>query len=627
MSRHVSLRPWQRDALDAFGRRRGDNFLAVACPGAGKTTFALAACRQYLAGESRPLVVVVPTQHLKLQWAEAAARFGIHLDPDWTERSGLASDMHGIVTTYAQVAMSSGALAGLVTNGMVVLDEIHHAADERSWGDGVTQAFAPAACRLLLSGTPFRSDDSPIPFVGYSFGDYGDAIADYEYGYGEALLDGGVVRPVFFPRFDGHMEWRGADGEEHNATFNDDVTRDKWGARLRTALSIDGEWLPAVVTRAHERLVEIRKTHPEAGGLVIATDQEHARGIVKLLKRFHRVDAKLALSDDPKASQVITKFAASDDAWIVAVRMISEGVDIPRLRVGVYATTTVTPMFFRQAVGRIARWTPGQRSQRAYLFLPDDPRLRVHALGIAQSRRHSIELRLRRREADEGEFDAYPGAERAEDQQLSLFAALSSSVLGADESPIDGVDPDEDVVLEPADLRSFTIDLPPPPPLPGRVGDLEGVGPVRSRHSDKKRLRDRNASIVKDLARVTGLGHRAVNGELNRLAGIVRIDEATVPQLSRRATVANAWLDDPTSFVVGRGAAPVTRADRRSMPVTIDLRDPRPDMWSGASPPTDEPATPVSDALSPPSSDEVSSRLAALRRTLGTADAAAGATT
>ena len=623
MSRHVSLRPWQRDALDAFGRRRGDNFLAVACPGAGKTTFALAACRQYLAGESRPLVVVVPTQHLKLQWAEAAARFGIHLDPDWTERSGLASDMHGIVTTYAQVAMSSGALAGLVTNGMVVLDEIHHAADERSWGDGVTQAFAPAACRLLLSGTPFRSDDSPIPFVGYSFGDYGDAIADYEYGYGEALLDGGVVRPVFFPRFDGHMEWRGADGEEHNATFNDDVTRDKWGARLRTALSIDGEWLPAVVTRAHERLVEIRKTHPEAGGLVIATDQEHARGIVKLLKRFHRVDAKLALSDDPKASQVITKFASSDDAWIVAVRMISEGVDIPRLRVGVYATTTVTPMFFRQAVGRIARWTPGQRSQRAYLFLPDDPRLRVHALGIAQSRRHSIELRLRRREADEGEFDAYPGAERAEDQQLSLFAALSSSVLGADESPIDGVDPDEDVVLEPADLRSFTIDLPPPPPLPGRVGDLEGVGPVRSRHSDKKRLRDRNASMVKDLARVTGLGHRAVNGELNRLAGIVRIDEATVPQLSRRATVASAWLDDPTSFVVGRGAAPVTRADRRSMPVTIDLREPRPDMWSGASPPTDEPATPVSDA---PSSDEVSSRLAALRRALGTAAAAAGAT-
>jgi superfamily II DNA or RNA helicase len=629
VSRHVSLRPWQRDALDAFTRRRSSNFLTVACPGAGKTTFALAACRQFLGGEPRPVVVVVPTQHLKHQWADAAARFGIHLDPEWSERAGLAPDMHGIVTTYAQVSLSSSALAQLCTDGMVVLDEIHHAADERSWGDGVRAAFAPAACRLLLSGTPFRSDDSPIPFVEYSFGDYGDAMADYEYGYGEALRDGGVVRPVFFPRFDGAMEWRGADGEEHSATFNDDVTRDKWGARLRTALSLEGEWLPTVVQRAHERLLEVRRSHPEAGGLVIATDQEHARGVVKLLKRFHRVDAKLALSDDPNASKVISEFATSDDPWIVAVRMISEGVDIPRLRVGVYATTTVTPMFFRQAVGRIARWTPGQRSQRAYLFLPDDPRLRVHALGIAQSRRHSIELRVRRREAEEGELDEYPGGERTEEQQLSLFAALSSTVVDVTESPSDGVDPHEDIVLEPGDLRSFTIDLPPPPPLPGRVGDVEGVGPVRSRHSEKKRLRDRNASLVADIARVTGLGHRAVNAELNRLAGIVRIDEATVPQLARRAQAASSWIEDPASFVVGRAPAPVTRADRRATPV-IDLRAPaapsrpgepdpavsRPSAAAGGSPAAG--VSPGGAPSDPPAAEpaDVSSRFAALRRAL-----------
>ena len=610
MSRNVSLRPWQRDALDAFSRRRSENFLAVACPGAGKTTFALAACRQFLGGEPRPVVVIVPTHHLKHQWAEAAARLGVHLDPEWNERSGLADDMHGIVTTYAQVALSFAAIGGLAANGMVVLDEIHHAADERSWGDGVKAACASAACRLLLSGTPFRSDDSPIPFVGYSFGDYGDAVADYEYGYGEALRDGGVVRPVFFPRFDGHMEWRGADGDEHSATFNDDLTSDHWGARLRTALSLEGEWLPTVITRAHERLVEIRKSHPDAAGLVIATDQEHARGIVKLLKRFHRVDAKLALSDDPNASSVIADFARSTDPWIVAVRMISEGVDIPRLRVGVYATTTVTPMFFRQAVGRIARWIPGQRSQRAYLFLPDDPRLRVHALGIAQSRRHSIELRLRRREAEAGEFDDYPGAARAEEQQLSLFAPLSSSVVDAADSMIDGVDPHEDVVLEPGDLRSFTIDLPPPPPLPGRSTDLNGVGAVRSRHGEKKRWRDRNASLVADLARVAGLGHRAINSELNRLAGIVRIDEATVAQLARRAAAASTWLDDPPGFVVGRGVAPAPRAVRRSTPTMIDIRDAEPPLLAEPS------AAPESGAPAP---TDVSSRVAALRRLINPA--------
>jgi superfamily II DNA or RNA helicase len=215
MSRSVTLRPWQRDALEVFARRRTDDLLVVACPGAGKTTFALAAARQFLGGEARPVVVVVPTQHLKQQWAEAATRFGIHLDHHWDGRSPVAPDMHGIVTTYAQTASASPALARLSSSGIVVLDEIHHAADDRAWGAGVRDAFAPAACRLLLSGTPFRTDDNPIPFVRYSFGDYGDALADVDYGYGEALRDGGVVRPVFFPRFDGHMEWRAADGHVH----------------------------------------------------------------------------------------------------------------------------------------------------------------------------------------------------------------------------------------------------------------------------------------------------------------------------------------------------------------------------------------------------------------------------
>jgi superfamily II DNA or RNA helicase len=574
MSRAVTLRPWQRDALEAFARRASDDFLTVACPGAGKTTFALAACRQFLGGEPKPVVVVVPTQHLKLQWSEAAARFGIHLDPMWTERSGLAPDMHGIVTTYAQVSTSGPALAALCRDGIVVLDEVHHAADDRAWGDGVKDAFSDAACRLLLSGTPFRTDDNPIPFVHYSFGDYGDAVADYEYGYGEALRDGGVVRPVFFPRFDGHMEWRAADGEERSATFNDDITRDQWGARLRTALSLEGDWLPTVLGRAHERLVDIRRTHPNAGGLVIAIDHDHARGIARMLKRLTRTDAKIALSDDPKASRVIADFAHSEDQWIVAVRMISEGVDIPRLRVGVFATTTATPMFFRQAVGRIARWTPGLLSQRAYLFLPDEPRLRLHALGIAQARRHSIEIRRQAREAEPGELDEQRVIERAE-EQMSLFAALSSTVLGVDEPPHDGIDPSEDVHLEPADSRAFTIDLPPPPPLPGRLDALDGIPAGLTRRGEKTRLRDRNASLVADIARVSGLGHRAINAELNRLAGLVRIDDATVEQLHRRAEHARRWLDDPGAFTIGRAPAPT--------PPPIDLRDDAPEVAPPAS--------------------------------------------
>jgi len=495
-------------------------------------------------------VVVVPTQHLKRQWADAALRFGFHLDPAWSASDGKpAVDMHGVVVTYAQAASSSAELAAYCTNGIVVLDEIHHAASDRSWGDGVERAFSSAATRLLLSGTPFRTDDSPIPFVQYSWGDYGDAQPDYEYGYGEALRDGGVVRPVYFPRFDGHMEWINTDGTLIEATFEDEIASSEWGARLRTALSPDGEWIRTVLDQAHTKLTDIRRTHANAGGLIIATDHEHARSIVELLERRHGVTAHIVLSNDPKASDVIDAFATGDDQWIVAVRMISEGVDIPRLRVAVFATTTTTAMFFRQAVGRIARWTTGIVDQKAYMYLPDDLRLRSHAVNIAEQRRHSIEIRKER--AGEEGFDEV--AQERGGEQMSLFEALSSTVIDADSTaPSDGIDPDERMVVLPDDLEGFPVDLPPPPPLPGREAadaadpwqpQAATVEPALSRAQIKSDLRDKNSDRVREIVGRTGLGYPEVNMRLNRESGVDRITEATISALTRRLAVADRWID------------------------------------------------------------------------------------
>lgn len=547
----ITLRAWQRSAIQAFIDNDEPSFMTVACPGAGKTTFALAATCQWLGGERKPVVVVVPTQHLKIQWARAAERFGLHFDPSWAASDGPpAVDMHGVVVTYAQCATSTAPLASYSRGGIVLLDEVHHAASERSWGDAVELAFHDAATRLLLSGTPFRTDDSPIPFVRYSEGDYGDAMADYEYGYGEALNDGGVVRPVYFPRFDGHMEWMNTEGDLVEATFEDEILRSEWGARLRTALSVEGEWIKTVLAHADKRLRDTREGHPNAGGLVIALDHEHARGIADLLARRHGVTPRIALSDDPNASQIISDFAASDDPWIVAVRMISEGVDIPRLRVAVFATTTTTAMFFRQAVGRIARWTPGMRSQRAWMYLPDDLRLRHHATSIAEQRRHSIEMR-RVRERD-GEFDEVQEL-TGPSEQMSLFAALSSTVL-TEAPPEDGIDSSEHYEARPEDLEGYPMMLPPPPPLPGRDrfhGDLDPTAAAApeaslSRAEQKRDLRERNSLRVQELVARSGMEHAKVNTVLNRKVGIERITEATVTQLQRRLRAADQWVTELT---------------------------------------------------------------------------------
>jgi superfamily II DNA or RNA helicase len=562
MARRVRLRPWQKRALDRLATSDAADFLAVATPGAGKTTLALcAAVQDIAANRDRRLVVVAPTSHLKIQWADAAARFGLHLEAHWSPSGGrMPADVHGIVTTYQQVASNPVALRPLAARSLVILDEVHHAGDERAWGESVRRAFEVAPRRVALSGTPFRSDTAAIPFVRY-VGD--EALPDFEYGYGDALADGRVVRPVYFPRINGFMEWIAPDGTANAAAFDDPLDRARAAQRLRTALSLEGDWLAAVLLQANERLTALRRHHPDAAGLVIAADQDHAQGTAELLRDRCRVRATVAVSDDPLSSSRIARFSASNDPWIVAVRMVSEGVDIPRLRVGVYATTTTTELFFRQAVGRFVRWTPGVPRQKAYLFIPDDARLRTWASQIVDARRHSLRKPERAGDEpsdDEAAFDdAVPGSDDSE--QLSMFAALSAVATGSDESSV--FDADEAVLdrldrldrLDSLDRIDGGVDgdgelLLALPALPGGpngehpVGQHPNGGPagVANPRHERSRLRERNTKLVQDLVWATGLGHAQVNGRLNRLVGLRRIDEATVDQLRSRAQQAERWL-------------------------------------------------------------------------------------
>jgi len=541
MARSLRLRRWQKAALDVLLGSEGPDFLAVATPGSGKTTFALAAVRVMLGQHpGRRVIVIAPTQHLKRQWAEAAEALDLHLDTGWSSSDvRLPADVHGLVTTYQQVAHCADDLARLAAGAIVVLDEVHHAGDEQAWGQAVRVACRDAAVRLCLSGTPFRSDTRAIPFVRYD-GD-GMAVPDVEYGYSHALHDGGVVRPVRFPRIDGEMEWIASDGTHAEASFADQLDAVAGAQRLRTALSVEGEWLADVIGRAHETLLEVRRTHPEAAGLVIAIDQDHARGIAQILHRRCGVEPVVAVSEDAGASRNIAEFAHGTRPWIVAVRMVSEGVDIPRLRVGVFATTTTTELFFRQAVGRLVRWTRGLGPQPAYMFIPDDPRLRRHASTIAEQRRHS----LRRLDENGDPIAADPGVDalrisRVIEEQMSLFAPLAARALAG--SPMS--DPEMDgmaAMPEPDDDDALVLELAPAPRAGGAAEHVASV-PHLSPREHRRILRDANAAAVAELVRVVDMTHAQINAELNRRIGIQRIGEATISELEQRRGAALAWL-------------------------------------------------------------------------------------
>jgi superfamily II DNA or RNA helicase len=389
------LRTWQREALQAYRETGATDFLVTATPGAGKTTFALTLAADLLAGRVVDRVIVVcPTDHLRTQWAEAALAAGIALDPTLPNNVGpVRPDLQGYVTTYAQVA-GRPAIHEARTRAkrtLVVLDEVHHAGDGLSWGEAVALAFDGAKRRVCLTGTPFRTrPDERIPFVRYEpDGDGGLAsTADYGYGYREALRDG-VVRPVVFAAYTGVSRWRNSAGEVISASLTGESTKSVEATAWRTALDPGGEWVPHVIAAMDERLTHLREAGmPDAAGLVLASDQDDARAYAAIVKRVTGTKPVLILSDDPKASKKISAFAESDDRFAVCVRMISEGVDVPRAACLAWMTSYRTPLFFAQAVGRVVRSRrPGES---ATVFLPAVRPLLALAAEMESERNHVL---------------------------------------------------------------------------------------------------------------------------------------------------------------------------------------------------------------------------------------------
>jgi superfamily II DNA or RNA helicase len=553
------LRAWQRKALVGYLRRRSEDFMAVATPGAGKTTFALRIAAELLAdGTVEAVTVVCPTEHLKTQWAQAAARVGIELDHSFRNSDVHSSrDFHGAVLTYAQVGMAPAVhrRRTMTRSTFVILDEIHHAGDSRTWGDGVKSAFEPATRRLMLTGTPFRSDENPIPFVVYERGEDGlqRSRSDSSYGYADALRDG-VVRPVIFMAYSGETRWRTNAGDELAARLGEPMTKDLVAQAWRTALDHRGDWMPQVLRAADARLGKLRQHGmTDAGGLVIASDQQTARAYAKLLHEITGEPAVVVLSDDEGASGRIASFAASEQRWLVAVRMVSEGVDIPRLAVGVYATSASTPLYFAQAIGRFVR--ARREGETATVFLPSVPHLLGLASEMEAQRDHVLGAPKQKDGLDDDLLERAQREEKAEGELEKQFEALSATAE-LDQVIFDGTSfgtgarsgtPEEEeylgipglltadqvaVVLNKRQAEQVAaqkkrkagpdVPAPRPEPVPMSAGER--------RNSLRRQLN----TLVAAHHHRTNLPHGKIHAELRRLCGGPPSAQATIEQLEER---------------------------------------------------------------------------------------------
>jgi superfamily II DNA or RNA helicase len=525
------LRSWQEEAVAAVLAHPERSFLASATPAAGKTTFGLNVAHRMLAERRVARVcVVAPTTHIARQWAADAARYGIDLEPNRPNSAGPEPrDRHGVAVTYQTLAAGPGIHRRRCNEAptLLIADEPHHMGEQAAWGRSAQTAFEGARFRLLLSGTPFRSDNTPIPWITY--GDDDVSRADFAYGYTDALLDG-VCRPVTFHTYDGDMEWM-SDGRRRRADFSVGLPAAEAARRLRTALDPEGDWMAQVLRDADQRLTDLRSgPHPEAGGLVVAIDMEHASQLAERLARVSGEAPEIVTSETAGASERIARFAAGSGRWLVSVLMVSEGVDVPRLRVGVYATTARTELFFRQVVGRFVRRTPTPREQMSHLFLASDPRLKLLAAQVEEERNHALAQEAageavaeqrERAEASEA-FRALWSSARRDDDVLQTTAPGDALQLFADAAP----------AAPPAALAAFTTTAASPSRAEGE-----------SAHERRERLRDERRALVAAVSRRTGEAHRAIHGRINRETGAASIAAASVDQLER----GNRLLERQTS--------------------------------------------------------------------------------
>ncbi len=455
------------------------------------------------------MVVLCPTTPLTRQWASAAAALGVQLQPD-ARGPKPPRDFDGVAVTYARVASDPGGWAqGATADTLIIVDEAHHLGEELTWGTSFLRAFAASPRWLLLSGTPFRSDSTPIPGVRYDR--EGLVIPDVSYTYAQAVADG-VCRPVAFVTFDGSLSWRSGE-DVIESSFETVLSAREASRRYRTAISTalpDG--LPRILREADAKLRALRiEGHRDAGGLAVASDATHARRIAKLLHEATGRSPLVVLHTEAGAARKLANFRGSADPWIVAVNMVSEGVDIPRLRVGVYATAAKTPLIFRQIVGRFVRTIPGRHAEPSWLYLPAEQALRGHASAIETELRHM----LRRDEPDAG-LDEPPRRPASEPSPTAEFVPLNAEFA--------------------AQMTLFGAPQP--------VAELAGQPPSQTKTLDpeivpvaaferRSGLRQERSRLVAELHRRDGRSHREINAWVNRAVGLERVEAASIQQLER----------------------------------------------------------------------------------------------
>jgi superfamily II DNA or RNA helicase len=431
MIEYEDLREWQKQATDAFETTLEREFLAVVSPAGGKTIWAVFQAHRFLRkNPSGFLIIVVPTTALKSQWRETAKRcFNIDLAIGLSikdRKPYLDPRVKGICTTYSGLSTLLPTIEMWKKDGRKmfgIFDEIHHTSSEENqkWGNATMETGRLTERNIVLSGTPKRTGSERIALVRYR--PDGEYDANFTYTYGQAITDQ-VCRMAIFKRIGGDVKWR-RDGEEITVAMKDADNKNRADI-CKTIFHSNSQWMAKSLITANGHLDEMRETDPDAACLVVVqggrdekTDDLYAQMTANLIRNKLGIEDPIVVhSSDEHADQKIDEFRTGTSKFIIAVKKVSEGVDIKRIRVIIYATTIRTDVFFVQIVGRATRWENNHKGQFALILIPDLPDIVEISLRIESDLKAALRSDRERRErlarendeilAEESEFPGIP---------------------------------------------------------------------------------------------------------------------------------------------------------------------------------------------------------------------------
>jgi superfamily II DNA or RNA helicase len=573
MSGIPAQRIWQKTArAEVTNLWRTDvsaKALIAACPGAGKTFFTCTLIRELMeAGEVDLAIILAPTINIQLQWVNDFKKVGIKASSSasnfalrWRKEANvtMAEDNKVVVLTYAQLARDPELIAEMARRGgktFLVGDEIHHADDDESFGRAVELLRESCARSLALSGTPFNSTGGALALCDDETGvdENGKPIrttkSTFCYSYGEAINDN-VCRPVEFIKVYGRGEatYRLI---SDNTTFKrvTDLAKQRKADQLSILLDPEGEFMGECAVRAVRSLAELRAAGDrKAGMLVVAKSKEHGRQMANLLREVcsaegHSFFIQELYNDTPKAHDRIKDLETDTTDIVVSVRMISEGVDIKRLRVGLFATDWMTRMFFIQFIGRFVRSddrlskTLG-KTQFARIIIPAHILLLTYAREIEEMIETSAILEA------EKDLETTKKMETTEFVSTTTEAGLKGTIYRAEES--EKLDLAEAFYKQAPSSRGLIPDA-----IAIKIAEelgLDGASP----DAPKEKVVDwgsRNENVARNIVKRLKTNGQpddvlfsVVNARANKAVGILKKDKLTPENvLIRRHAYLTQWL-------------------------------------------------------------------------------------